>query len=91
MKILRKKMKKIKNIIKNIISKQFKINIKKIKNNFSLEKNYDIDSLEKIEFIMRLEEKFDIKIKDKEIEKLQTITDIEKYIIKKNKIKKKLL
>lgn len=84
-------MKKIKNIIKNIISKQFKINIKKIKNNFSLEKNYDIDSLEKIEFIMRLEEKFDIKIKDKEIEKLQTITDIEKYIIKKNKIKKKLL
>ncbi|WP_343154619.1 phosphopantetheine-binding protein [Buchnera aphidicola (Pseudoregma panicola)] len=83
-------MKKIKNIIKNIISKQFKINTKKIKNDFSLEKDADIDSLEKIEFIMRIEEKFNIKIKDKEIEKLKTVIDISKYIIKKNEIKKKL-
>ncbi|BGI51468.1 MAG: hypothetical protein BucCj_2240 [Buchnera aphidicola (Ceratovacuna japonica)] len=82
-------MKNTKNIIKNIISKQFKINIKKIKDDFSLEKDANIDSLEKIEFIIRIEEKFDIKIKDREIEKLTTVMDITKYILKKNENKKK--
>ncbi|WP_343188941.1 phosphopantetheine-binding protein [Buchnera aphidicola (Chaitoregma tattakana)] len=81
-------MKNIKYKIKKILSKQFRIKIKNITKNFSLKKDVQIDSLEKIELIMRIEEKFNIKIKDNEIEQLETVNNIKKYIlIKKNEKK----
>ncbi|WP_343188063.1 phosphopantetheine-binding protein [Buchnera aphidicola (Ceratoglyphina bambusae)] len=74
-------MKKLINIIKKIITNKFKIkDIKK-------KKKINIDSLEKIELIMILEEKFNIEIEDYEAKNLNTLKKITKLVFKKiNKI-----
>ncbi len=38
------------------------------------------DSLDLVEFVMQLEERFDIKIPDDDVEKIQTIADAISYI-----------
>ncbi|WP_343189306.1 phosphopantetheine-binding protein [Buchnera aphidicola] len=78
------KKNKIKNKIKNIIIKILNIKKKKI-NEFKKIKKMGADSLDTIEIIMEIENKFNIEIKDKIVEKLNTIYKITKYIYKKKK------
>jgi len=42
------------------------------------------DSLDVVELIMRLEEKFDIEIPDEEAEKIQTVGDAVNFIVSKS-------
>ncbi|VFP81516.1 acyl carrier protein [Buchnera aphidicola] len=71
--------------IKKIIKKQFQTKEKNISLNNELKKDFNMDSLDFIELIMLLEEEFKIELFDIEIEKIKTIKDIKKYIIKKIK------
>ena len=47
-----------------------------------LMKDLGLDSLDHVEFIMKLEEECDIEITDKEAETLQTVRDVNEYLAK---------
>lgn len=51
--------------------------------NANLLKDYDIDSIGLIEFIMNLEEEFDIEIEDEEIQTLNSTEDVIKLVEEK--------
>lgn len=51
--------------------------------NANLLDDYDIDSIGLIEFIMNIEEEFDIQIEDEEIQELKSTEDVIKLVEKK--------
>ena len=66
--------------VKEIVSKQLDINIDKMKNDASFIDDLGADSLDVVELIMALEEKFDIRIPDEDAEKMNTIGNVIEYI-----------
>nr|WP_276939407.1 phosphopantetheine-binding protein [Helcococcus sueciensis] len=52
--------------------------------NANLLDDYDIDSIGLIEFIMNLEEEFDIQIEDEEIQELKSTEDVIKLVEEKS-------
>ena len=46
----------------------------------NIQEDLDADSLDAVEIIMNIEEEFDIKVDDDELENIKTIGDIVKYI-----------
>lgn len=77
------KEKEIEEIIIDIIAKELCINENEI-NEINLEsriaQDLGADSLDMVELLMALEEKFDITIPDEEVEKMVTVSDVVKYI-----------
>ncbi|CAL4043086.1 Acyl carrier protein [Buchnera aphidicola (Tetraneura ulmi)] len=66
--------------IKKIISVQLGKKIEKISRKSSYVKDLEADSLDMIEFVMNLEEKFKINIPDEDMQYIKTIEDTIKYI-----------
>lgn len=50
----------------------------------SLTDDFDIDSISALEFVMDLEEEFDIEIDDEDLESMKTIGDFIAYVQAKN-------
>lgn len=69
------------NKIKEIIVEQLNIDDGAFINlDTNLQEDLDADSLDAVEIIMNIEEEFDIKVDDDELENIKTIGDIVKYI-----------
>lgn len=68
-------MKKITNTVIKILSKQLKKKIEFFKTDHNLFKDLEIDSLDFIEFIMSIEEEFNIEIPDSKSQSIKTIKD----------------
>ena len=67
--------------IKEIIVEQLNIDDSDFINlDTNLQGDLDADSLDAVEIIMNIEEEFDIKVDDDELENIKTIGDIVKYI-----------
>lgn len=67
--------------IKEIIVEQLNIDDGSFINlDTNLQEDLDADSLDAVEIIMNIEEEFDIKVDDDELENIKTIGDIVKYI-----------
>lgn len=67
--------------IKKIIVEQLNIDDGAFINlDTNLQEDLDADSLDAVEIIMNIEEEFDIKVDDDELENIKTIGDIVKYI-----------
>ena len=67
--------------IKEIIVEQLNIDDGAFINlDTNLQEDLDADSLNAVEIIMNIEEEFDIKVDDDELENIKTIGDIVKYI-----------
>lgn len=67
--------------IKEIIVEQLNIDDGAFINlDTNLQEDLDADSLDAVEIIMNIEEEFDIKVDDDELENIKTIGDIVKYI-----------
>ena len=67
--------------IKEIIVEQLNIDDGALINlDTNLQEDLDADSLDAVEIIMNIEEEFDIKVDDDELENIKTIGDIVKYI-----------
>lgn len=67
--------------IKEIIVEQLNIDDGAFINlDTNLQEDLDADSLDALEIIMNIEEEFDIKVDDDELENIKTIGDIVKYI-----------
>lgn len=71
--------------IREIVSKQLGLRPEEIRRESSFSNDLGTDSLDTIELVATLEEKFNIEIPDEDAEKMRTISDAVKYIGKKTK------
>ena len=71
--------------IKKIISKQLGIKIDTITNDLDLIKDLSADSLDTVELMMSIEEKFDIEFSEEDISSLSTIQSIIDFVNKLSK------
>jgi len=66
--------------IRACIASQLGIDEEEIKMESSFMNNLGADSLDIVELIMALEEKYDIEIPDEDVEKIATVGDIVEYV-----------
>jgi acyl carrier protein len=66
--------------IKEVIVEQLNVNPEEIKLESNFVEDLGADSLDVVELVMALEEKFEIEIPDSEAEKIQTVKDVVDYI-----------
>jgi len=66
--------------VKEVIVEQLNVSPDEVKPESKLVEDLGADSLDVVEMIMALEEKFEIEIPDSEAEKIQTVQDIVNYI-----------
>lgn len=71
--------------IKKMISEQFGVEEELIKKDSTFMDDLAADSLDIVEFIMNIEEKYGVKISDDEIETFNKVEDVIKYIIDNKK------
>lgn len=64
----------------NLIEKEFDIH--DINKDMNIQKDFNVDSISLLEFIMDIEEEFDIEIEDEDLESLETVGDLVTYIEK---------
>ncbi len=69
--------------IQEIICGQLKAKPDEVKLETSFIDDLGVDSLDSIELVMALEEKFNIEIPDEDAERMETVSDVVKYIAKK--------
>ena len=66
--------------VRAVIVEQLGVKSDEVKPTASFRDDFGADSLDAVEFIMALEEKFGIEIPDDDAEKMQTVDDALKYI-----------
>jgi len=66
--------------IQEIICEQLKAKPEEVKPETSFIDDLGADSLDSIELVMALEEKFNLEIPDEDAEKMNTVEDVVKYI-----------
>ena len=72
--------------IKDVIVEQLSIDVERIQFKSSFMDDLGADSLDIVELIMSMEEKFDVEIPDDEAEKLKTVQDAVDYLKSKGKL-----
>ncbi len=65
--------------VKDIIADQLEVAVDKLSKETTFE-DIDADSLDIVELVMALEEEFDLEISDQEIENINSVGDVIKYI-----------
>ncbi len=68
--------------VKEVIVEQLNVSPEEVKPEARFVEDLGADSLDVVEMIMALEEKFEIEIPDSEAEKIQTVQDVVDYIQK---------
>ncbi|NPA28071.1 MAG: acyl carrier protein [Epsilonproteobacteria bacterium] len=66
--------------VKEVVAEQLGVNIDEIKEESRFVDDLGADSLDVVELVMALEEKFDIEIPDEAAEKIATVADAVKFI-----------
>ena len=66
--------------VKAIVVEQLNVNEDEVKEEAKFVEDLGADSLDVVELVMALEEKFDIEIPDEDAEKIATVGDAVKYI-----------
>ncbi len=66
--------------VKEVVVEQLNVNPDEVKEDSKFVEDLGADSLDVVELVMALEEKFDIEIPDTDAEKIITVNDAIKYI-----------
>jgi acyl carrier protein len=66
--------------IKEVVVEQLSVSADEVKEDSKFVEDLGADSLDVVELVMALEEKFDIEIPDDEAEKIQTVADVVAYV-----------
>ncbi|MCD6190232.1 MAG: acyl carrier protein [Epsilonproteobacteria bacterium] len=66
--------------IKEVVVEQLSVNADEVKDDAKFVEDLGADSLDVVELVMALEEKFDIEIPDDEAEKIATVADVVAYV-----------
>jgi len=67
-------------LVKEVVVEQLDVSVDEVKEDSKFVEDLGADSLDVVELVMALEEKFDIEIPDDEAEKIMTVGDAVKYI-----------
>ena len=67
--------------ISSLIQKHFDIDADKITNDLDLQNDLDADSIDKVEFVLELEDTFGAEISDEDAESLVTLQQTVDYIV----------
>ncbi len=70
--------------VKDVVAEQLNVNKDEIKEESKFVEDLGADSLDVVELVMELEEKFDIEIPDSDAENIATVADAVKYIEEHN-------
>ncbi|MFH1246118.1 MAG: acyl carrier protein [Candidatus Omnitrophota bacterium] len=73
------------NDVKAIIAEQLSVKVEEVTDNASFVDDLGADSLDTVELVMALEEKFGIEIPDEDAEKMTTVGDAIRYLEEKAK------
>lgn len=76
-------------ILKEIIMEKLNVAEDQITLEARFQEDLGADSLDVVELVMAIEEKFDIEIPDEDAEQIRTVGDAQKYIIEKLESSKK--
>ena len=71
--------------VKAIIAEQLGVKIEEVTDNASFIDDLGADSLDTVELVMALEEKFGVEIPDEDAEKMSTVGEAIKYLEEKSK------
>ena len=82
---INEKRKQIEEIVLDIISSQSGVSKNKISNEANLQTDINLDSLDIVEIVIDLEDRFGISIDEEHLEKFATINNIVDYIERKVK------
>ena len=74
--------------VKKIVVEHLGVEPEKVTENASFIDDLGADSLDIVELVMAMEEKFEIEIPDEDAEKIRTVSDAVDYIEKKAKVSK---
>jgi len=66
--------------VKEVVVEQLNVNPDEVKEDSKFVEDLGADSLDIVELVMAIEEKFEIEIPDSEAEKVATVADVVKYI-----------
>lgn len=66
--------------VKEVIAEELEVDVESISMESLIVDDLGADSLDVVELIMRLEEKFELEIPDEDAEKIQTVGDAVKFI-----------
>jgi len=66
--------------VKEVVAEQLNVSVEEIKDDSKFVEDLGADSLDVVELVMALEEKFDIEISDSEAEKITNVTDAVNFI-----------
>jgi acyl carrier protein len=66
--------------IKEVVVEQLSVSADEVKDDVKFVEDLGADSLDVVELVMALEEKFDIEIPDDEAEKIATVADVVAYV-----------
>jgi len=66
--------------VKEVVVEQLSVNADEVKEESKFVEDLGADSLDVVELVMALEEKFDIEIPDEDAEKIATVSDAMKFI-----------
>lgn len=66
--------------IKEVVVEQLSVSADEVKEDSKFVEDLGADSLDVVELVMALEEKFEIEIPDDEAEKIQTVADVVAYV-----------
>ena len=72
--------------LKELIVEQLGVDEDRVKSEASFIDDLGADSLDIVELIMTMEEKFELEIPDEDAEKLRTVQDVSAYLTAKGKI-----
>lgn len=74
-----KLMSSVEDRVKKVVSEHMDVDINELKEGTHYQKDLGADSLDAVEFVMALEEEFDVEVPDEEAEKLVTVGATVKY------------
>jgi acyl carrier protein len=74
--------------VKQIIAEQLGVDEAEVTPSASFVDDLGADSLDQVELVMALEEKFDLEIPDEDAEKIRTVQDAIDYVDKRAKVAK---
>ena len=70
--------------VREIIVDKFQVAAEKVKAGAKLDADLGADSLDLVDLMMLLEDKFNLTISDEDAEKIKTVSDVVDYIVEKN-------
>ena len=66
--------------VRTMLAEQLEIDEDRITMDSNIMEDFDADSLDVVDMVMRLEDEFGIEVPDEEVEKLHTVGDVVRFI-----------